>query len=352
MAQDKTRYGWLDVMKLMGIYFVWAAHGVGMGRYGLLFLSIVLGVLFFASGFSAGVRAQMPLPAFLWEKFRRMMVPYFAFSILTLAVRVLLTEMTLGEIIGWVRRMLWASRSTVPVAALWFLPCLFWMSVYYQLLLRFVKHPAVRLALCFAVSAAVKLIHEGPVLPWGIDQAGRFLIYYALGDMAALWMQRVRQHGISRMGKAALAFATAVNFYLFYTNFYYGSGYFPSLLGIETVSYPVQSLLTFLYECNGIWCVAALSMVLQAIPGLCRAGRATLVFCCVESLAKTLFPLALEGVGLSFAEAGGPVALVQTALLMTAAYYVIVLPVTRYFPWMLGRFEKRDTSHPGTGAAL
>ena len=69
MAAEKTRYGWLDVMKLIGIYFVWAAHREGMGRYGLFFLSIVLGVLFFASGFSAGRRAQTPMPAFIREKF-------------------------------------------------------------------------------------------------------------------------------------------------------------------------------------------------------------------------------------------------------------------------------------------
>ena len=339
MAAEKTRYGWLDVMKLTGIYCVWAAHREGMGRYGLFFLSIVLGVLVFASGFSAGRRAQTPLPAFVREKFLRVMVPYFSFSLLTLAVRVLLEEMTLGEIIDWVRRMLFASRASVPVAALWFLPCLFWMSIYYQLLLRFVKNPAARCAVCFALSAAVKLIHEGPVLPWGVEQAGRFLIYYALGDMAALWLRRAKARGVSRAGKAALALVTAAQFYILYTNFYYGSGYFPSLFGAAEVGYPAQSLLTFLYECNGIWCVAAVSMALAALPGLCRAGRATLVFCGVESLAKTIFPLALEGVGLSFPETGGAAALVQTAALMAAAYYLIVLPVTRYFPWMLGKWS-------------
>ena len=337
MAAEKTRYGWLDVMKLIGIYFVWAAHREGMGRYGLFFLSIVLGVLFFASGFSAARRAQTPVSAFIREKFLRVMVPYFSFSILTLAARVLLEQMTLGEIIDWVRRMLWASRANVPVTALWFLPCLFWMSVYYQLLLRAIKKPAARLAVCFAVSAAVKLIHEGPLLPWGIEQAGRFRVYYELGDMAARWLARARQRGVSRAGVAALALVTAAQFYVLYTNFYFGTGSFPSLLGVSEVSYPVQSLLTFFYQCNGIWCVAAASMALAALPGLCRAGRATLVFCGVESLAKTILPLALEGVGLSFPELGGAAALVQTALLMAAAYYLMVLPVTRYFPWMLGK---------------
>ena len=337
----QKRLGWLDVMKLIGVYFVYVAHTDGMGRFGLLAQNTALGILFFASGFSASRRRDKPLGAFVLEKAKRILVPYFVFSFLALAVRAFLLELPQGEIIDIVRRIFRAMRNDVAFPALWFLPCLFLMSIYYQVLMKGIRKKPLLLLVSIAISCLVKFTNEGPYMPWGIELAGRFLVYYSLGDCVNSLYQHW-QTNPPRLGwKAVLAGATLLQFYVFYTDFYFGRGYFPSLFGVQEMSFGLSSAMTFVMEVNGIWCAMAVALVLQALPGLCRAGRQTLAFCGAESILKMLLPLAFEALGFTLAETGGAAMLFQEAFMLLAAYYLIALPVSRYFPWMLGTFENK-----------
>ena len=109
--QQKERFGWLDIMKLIGVYFVYLAHTDGMGRFGILAQNTALGILFFASGFSAGRRKDKPLGAFVVEKAKRILIPYFAFSFLALALKAFVLELPQGEIIDIVRRICGSCRA-------------------------------------------------------------------------------------------------------------------------------------------------------------------------------------------------------------------------------------------------
>ncbi|MEG1011466.1 MAG: acyltransferase family protein [Ruthenibacterium sp.] len=333
------RYDWLDVMKLISIFFVYVVHYEGMGRYGLLFLSLLVPCFFFCSGFTAFRHEKDAVLPFLCSKAQHIVWPYFAFGALSLAVRVLVFALPQGEIIAWIRRFLYGSRAACPVAALWFLPCLFCMAVLYHLLHKLVQNRALLLLLCFALSAAVKLIHEAPVLPWGIDMAGRFLIYYALGDAAHALSAKKPLRAYRLPAKLALLALTLVNGYLLYVHFYFGNGYFASLVGVAQPSYLAVSAEQFLYALSGTWCVAVLAMLLQKLPGAARAGRCTLIFCGVEQVTKTLVPLALSAFGLTVSEAGGPAMLLQAAGMLVVAYYVFARPIASYLPWMTGDFS-------------
>ena len=119
----RERYNWLDIMKLIAIWLMYITHYDGMGRFGILGLYSVLGILFFSSGFTAFTRKDHPLPEFIKGKFISIMVPYFAFCFLTLAIRAFMLEMSVGEIIAWTRGILSGVRNQVPLAAMWFMPC-------------------------------------------------------------------------------------------------------------------------------------------------------------------------------------------------------------------------------------
>ena len=346
----RERYGWLDVMKLIAIWLMYTTHYDGMGRYGLVGLYTLLGILFFASGFTVFVREEQDFLPFLKEKFLRLMVPYFLFGLLALAVRVFLFELTIGDMIDWVKRLAWGARNVCPLAAMWFLPCLFFMELYHHLARRVFRNRWLVLGIAAAVSAAVKLIHEGAVLPWGIDMAGRFWIYYAIGDTAS-WIWRRQRAAGTAPGlpvKAVLAAGVIGACYVLYVNFYYGLNYFPSLLGIAEPSYPVQSLLTFLYECSGIVCALCAGLVLQKIPLLCRMGQMTLVLCGTEQIIKIVLPMLLAAVGIAMPDSGtavgGNVMALQAMLMIAAAYAAFAVPIRRYFPWMLGRFGEKQIS--------
>ena len=330
------RIGWLDVMKLLGLYYVYVVHYTETGRYGLFFFSILEGVLFFASGWTASRHRSDPLAAYAVSRFRRLMVPYFAFGFVSLAVRIAVLELSLGEILEYVRRLLYGSRAHIPVAALWFLPCLFCMNVLYHLLQRVFRHPLALLAVSLVISAAVKLIHEGPVLPWGADMAGRYLIYYALGDYLCGAAARHPEARHSRLLLTLAGLGTLVSFFVFYTNFYFGNMYFFSLFGIVALPFPVMACVQCFYQLNGIWCTAVLAWLLAPLPGLRRAGRSTICLCGAEQIVKTLVPFAMETVGLAMLEDTAVHTLINAALMLTVAYFAVARPVEAYFPWMLG----------------
>ena len=203
----RERYNWLDIMKLIAIWLMYTTHYDGMGRFGILGLYSVLGILFFSSGFTAFTRKDSPLLQFIKGKFISIMVPYFAFCFLTLAIRAFMLEMSMGEMIAWTRGILSGVRNQVPLAAMWFLPCLFCMEIYYHVLTRLLKNRWLVLAVCAAISFWVKMVHEGPEYLWGVEVAGRYLIYYALGDVFShFWRSRQgRPFGLAAKPPSATA---------------------------------------------------------------------------------------------------------------------------------------------------
>ena len=239
----RERYNWLDIMKLIAIWLMYTTHYDGMGRFGILGLYSVLGILFFSSGFTAFTRKDSPLLQFIKGKFISIMVPYFAFCFLTLAIRAFMLEMSMGEMIAWTRGILSGVRNQVPLAAMWFLPCLFCMEIYYHVLTRLLKNRWLVLAVCAAIGFWVKMVHEGPEYLWGVEVAGRYLIYYALGDVFShFWRSRQgRPFGLA--AKGVFAVVAAFSFYILYVNFYFGLTYFPSLAGMEEAPYWMLSLL-------------------------------------------------------------------------------------------------------------
>lgn len=337
---SKQRYNWLDIMKLIAIWLMYMAHYDSMGRFGIIGMYSVLGILFFSSGFTAYTRQDRPLFEFVKGKFFSIMVPYFLFCFLTLAIRAFILEMPLGEIITWTRGILSGVRNKVPLAAMWFLPCLFCMEIYYHVLSRLLKNRWLVLAVCAAISFWVKMVHEGPEYLWGVEVAGRYLIYYAMGDVFSHFWRARQGKAFGPAAKGIFALLAAGSFYLFYVNFYFGLTYFPSLAGIEEAPYWMLSLLTFLYQCSAVVCAMVLGFAFQNIELLCGMGRMTLVLCGTEQIVKVLVPMAFEAFGLNIPDGGGAVMVLQAFGMMLVAYYIFARPIQKYFPWMLGKFSR------------
>ena len=146
---------------------------------------------------------------------------------LTLAIRAFMLEMSVGEIIAWTRGILSGVRNQVPLAAMWFMPCLFCMEIYHHVLTKLLKNCWLVLAVCAVISFWVKMVHEGPEYLWGVEVAGRYLVYYAMGDVFFAVLARKaggRPFGIA--AKGAFAAVAAFSFYILYVNFYFGLTYF------------------------------------------------------------------------------------------------------------------------------
>ncbi len=334
ISKTQNRYNFIDVLKIIAMFFVYTVHYSGMGRYGLYFFLLLVPMFFFASGFTAFTHENDDIILFIKTKLARIVWPYIMFTLVSLAVKVLVMQMPLSEIIDFLRRAMYGARNVVPVVALWFLPCLFVMSILYHLLTKLIKNKALLLLVCFAISVAVKLIREDPVWPWGIDMAARFIIYYALGDFFHACISKTPIKTYRKRTKAILLYTVFLCAFVSYFGFYYGLGYIPSLFGISSPPFIFLAAEQFLYILTGLYSLVALSMLLQNIPALYTAGKYTLIFCGVEQIIKTLLPLFFSAFGLTISDAGGAIMLMQAVGTMVAAYYLLVLPISKHMPWL------------------
>ncbi len=346
MKLDTKRYDWIDCLKLLAVYSVYLCHAPGLGRIGILAISFQLPCFFFASGFFAKNGQKYGVREFITNKFLRIMVPYFAFSLLSLAMRVVFFEYSLGQIIEFAGDMLYASRTRVAVTALWFFPCLFFMAIFYYFLRKLIKNPILLTVICFGLSAAVKLIREEPVAPWGIDMAVRFLIYYCIGDMVRRVIEDGRLLSFFRhRGYLAIPLVTAVTLlscYLIYINYYYSLGYFYSLAGV-TPSYVMTSIEQFLYNIVYLSFGIIASLVLCRFTLICKMGAVSAAIMGVEQIIKNIIPLLFTSIGISFPDLQTPPeAMVLSAVYVLAAYLIFAAPINRNLPELLGKKFKRS----------
>ncbi len=345
MKSEIKRYDWIDCLKLIAVYSVYLCHAPDLGRVGFLAIAFQLPCFFFASGFLAVNAQKYSFIELVKNKFIRIMVPYFSFSLISLAMRVVLYEYSLGEIIAFITDMLYASRTRVAVTALWFFPCLLIMSIIYYLLRKLVKNPIMLTLICFCLSAAVKLIHEEPTLPWGIDQAIRFIIYYCIGDMVRRVIEDGRLFAFFKKRQplfiAAITAEIVITAYLLYINFYYRNGYFYSLIGIEP-NYFLISASQFFYNIIFICAAILISTAISRIPSFCKAGSLSAAIMGTEHIIKTLLPLLFTSVGIAFPSIQTPAeAIVLSVLYVVAAYLLFAKPIDKYLPELLGIKLKR-----------
>ena len=320
-AAQTRRLSWLDVMKLLCILAVYCDHSNAGDHYQALF-AYVNGAFFFCSGYTASRRASS-FGQFARDKFTAIFWPYTTFAVLTLAVRACLTQVNAAD---YALRFLYGSRDYCCSITFWFLPCLFVMSLYYYGISRAIRSPGGVLALCFAVSCAVKFLHEAPTLPWGVDMAARYLVYYALGDFLA-------HHGAALPKPVRYAALGAGCTWAALTLLFAG-GLPQRLLGrpLPLAGLYVQQFVTTL---SLICLLYTTARALQNVALLAKLGRSTVIFCCCEEIAEIVPAFLWQSAGFAPLQPAGMAAVLYRLFTAVLVCVCIVIPVNRFFPWMV-----------------
>lgn len=321
-AVQNRRLNWLDVMKLLCILGVYCNHSSAGPHYMALF-AYINGAFFFCSGYVASHHHARNFRQFARDKFVAIFWPYTTFALLTLAVRSRLTEVDLAD---FFKSFLYGSRSYCCSITFWFLPCLFVMTLYYYGISRAVKNKYGVLALCFALSCAVKILHEAPVLPWGLDMAARYLIYYALGDFLA-------HHGAALPKRARYAAMGAGCTWAMLT--LRDAGGLPQRLLGQPLPLVGQYLQQFVTTLSLIAVLYAAAHALQNASLLARLGRSTVILCCCEEISEIVPPYLWQSAGFAPLQPVGWAAILYRLFGAALTCVCIVWPVNRFLPWMV-----------------
>ena len=272
MTQNKTRLLWLDALKGIGILSIMRVHM--MAPMELLQSVVYVGAvaMFFVL---AGFHLKRPvslLPA-LRGKARRLLVPYFLYSVLLLCVEHRLDNQMFVHLLGifYARMQLFVPGTADNVsflvignAPMWFLPCMFLAFVWvYGLYFRCTSASS-RVLVCTGFVLLSALQTYSPILlPWSIDTSFLCAALMVIG-------YECRRHFLSgRMVWAGMAFMAWMLLFSFFGGSNISIGIYgaygalsivPFMLIAIAETYALASLLQWL---ENLWMTRVLAYIGQ-----------------------------------------------------------------------------------------
>ncbi|MET0519909.1 MAG: acyltransferase family protein [Burkholderiaceae bacterium] len=206
----------VDVAKGLGIALVVFGHNrivLRGGDDGLLFgliFAFHVPLFFFLAGLF--VRPADALPGFVRAKADSLLKPYFVvlvgLGIVLAAGQWRQGGLSAAWLLGYVAGVLHGGGGSIEWTPLWFLPCLFLVSVLGLLLLKLARSPlAIGLVALASLGLGLALLGQVPPQPWSADLAPICLAFFLLGHGGR---ERVVNMRFSLPGLALLGLAFAL----------------------------------------------------------------------------------------------------------------------------------------------
>lgn len=302
----KQRIVWADILKWAGMLLIYLGHlPVSDNTYLFVFAQHVP-LFFFAAGFFATMEPQEgSFWAFLWKKIRSLVIPYFLFSLLTILYLCIagmrawfaVPQMLLDMVIG--------IRNQTPAIQLWFLPCLFVISIFFEILKRILRSKwfLALIVVALYVVGTFFLGHQPMMDPswvWNVDSAMVYLLFYFLGALLFpffnAWKYKGQKGGIKALWWILFLLSLAYEVLLLFQSVAIAAFLEQSLgtIGFRIVNLFSTLLLLFFMVC--------LSRLLALVPGvstfLAFIGKDSLYLNGNEMIFKNLFSLLFGALGL------------------------------------------------------
>lgn len=315
---DKTRLPWLDALKFFGMFYIYIGHlGAAAGKIYPFVFSFHVPLFFFISGLVATrVVESRDLGAVVRKAFKALILPYFVFSLLGVAVLMVKYQHPPRELLAMLRQVLFGIRNDIPLGSLWFLPCLFLVIVCHALLERLLRKRLAVLVVAFLFYATSTYWWSGePSLFFNADSALYFLAYYSFGAWVSAG--RIDRFLLSpryaiRAAKAVLLIASSgAMAYVYFVNLYEpfkSVGFVP----LQYAGYFAMTVLLFVPS-------IALASVTR-LPPLLLLGENSILLCGTEQVAKLSLLASMSLLGLIHTIQDPFGAVVFTALCFAFSY--------------------------------
>lgn len=186
------RFDYLDIAKGIGILMVVWAHILVVSPSHKFIYAFHMPLFFFISGLLFNKDKYASLGIFLTQRFKRLFIPYVAYSVLSWVVWAGFRYLRGDEIDSFFAPLLQivlaqgSGEFIVYNSVLWFVPCLFAVEIMYYAFSRF--NEWITLCLCFVVATIGALLvwqFGGDylfLLPWNLDAAFFALPFYGVAN--------------------------------------------------------------------------------------------------------------------------------------------------------------------------
>lgn len=183
---NNKRIEWLDIAKGIGILLVILGHCLNINQRSFhLIFTFHMPLFFLLSGYV--FKDKVPFFKFIGKKFKTLIIPFLGFFALGLIVTFLVPQWRTELSLAGIKNDLWlANPDNAHNSSIWFLVCLFLVSIAFWLLMKLPK--ALLPLLLFAIyELGIKYSVERTVffgynrLPFNLDVLPVALMFFAIG---------------------------------------------------------------------------------------------------------------------------------------------------------------------------
>ena len=334
VTKSKNRIEWIDAMRAIAIVLVLLSHYDG-GRLSIFANRACVQIFFFISGIFA-FGSRYTVTEYIKKQAQSLMLPYGIFAAVNIVFYFVFNPSTpLGELVGYALNFILARRNNVMVAAMWFLPCLFFTSIVYKTIATLLKKQRYIVPLCFAISAVFKLWFEDPVYVFSVNQGFKYLIYIALGGLIAPYFKRIKKawRRLPQSYRTTAVFIFALDCAYILRLYVKGYVFWPQSIWALSLVYFINVVMCIIF-------VLVLAMLLSKIKPIVWIGQNTLGFCCLENISRALLNTAMAVVGFGFVPDNEIKALVHVVGSVCIGA-VIIFAINKTCPQILGKKKTR-----------
>jgi len=327
-TQLTKRLDWVDILKFLGILAVYLGH---FGKYGGKSYAFVfiyhVPLFFFASGFFASKTKETNFWNFFLNKTKALILPYIFFSIINIILTSINANANAGAIIQMAKPYIYGVRNTI--GSLWFLPCIFVMTIGFYLLKRLVKNNYIILVIALILYIITQTIlpfrpNATPKWFFNIDSAMYYFVYYALGNVLFNRINNFDYLKLSFIKK--IVFICFSIFSIIFTAFAF-VGKLQYIIPTEGLSKNVIMFLPILYAIIIIYFNIILAYCISKTSFsqlFASIGRETLILCGTEALIKLLVSNMFIMVGLSIHFSTPLIAYMYTMILLLISNKTVI----------------------------
>lgn len=349
----ENRIHWIDVARALAILLIVFGHIIGhCDKLGLVLYYIQafhVPIFFVISVFLFKTKEKQKYKGFVWQKFKRIMVPYFVFGLLFLVPYFILgssvsedlninNELSIGKSLLGIIYGNGHDQLLKQNSALWFLPCLFIMyQIFYfidYLKKKIKKNSSAQEYIIFLLLAVLGVTNYSIPhvrLPWGIDIAISLSVFFELGSIIRNIKEKEKKIFIDNYFVAVILLIIGgiicfVNKEVSCMDYFFGNYWLFLLSALSTI--------------------VAVFILLSKLPRIRfmeEIGKQTMGILIFHKLIVLIFQTKLGGIS-TLLKSGNFIVqfgLALVALVVTVAVcYIPIILINRFCPFLLGNSKK------------
>lgn len=339
-GQIVKRIDWVDVLKCIGIFIIYFWHlGEGMGKSYEFLLRFHVPLFFFLSGCMESLQKETGFSSYVWRKVKNILIPFFFFAFFSMLLVICYEQCGLSLIGLMVKQILLGGmRNRIFAYSLWFLTCLFVMSIFFQLIKKLKRRSFIFITgmVLYVVTARFLPYKPDmfPLLPYNADCALYYTIYYCTGYCIFPELQKFLESSEEKKKIRNIVLAvTGVAGSVYAVLLFWGTDVTGILLKVPVFRIFHPYLVAMLLI---IWCVV-IAFCLQKSKIMQQFGRESLYLCGNEFFMKTLVTIAASFWGISIPMQNAAVGIVYVIIVMHLTHFMLI-PIEKQ---VIGKIEDK-----------